>query len=318
MSEKSRQTIFHEYYHQPEFSDRFAKNPSDAVDVIIPVIHTNELWDANLRSIYREIPVNRLLIGNGGCIDNSIEVVKQYPRVTILDHTKFTSLGFSLRKLIEAVGTSWFVYLHSDVYLPPGWFATMVKHQPDYDWFECRQHLTVLADYPMDYTNYNRPLSGSQMGRRAAFKKILPVIEDDYLYRNEDLIYTDLLKEQGFRYGRVDETFHYHQMMNKDSAWTRKIKRVSFDIDKSGAEEKREFTMQVRGLIKYTKPKPEFVGGVQAGLQILKDKYNLDWPEFLTWVKTTNPAWLPHLHRKAPKERLRHILYRVYRRFFGS
>lgn len=311
-------SIFRQYYSADSLVDRFLSTPAEAVDVIIPIVHTNELWLANLRSIYRQIPVNRLLLGDGGCIDDSMAVAQQFPRVTVFDHRHYTSLGFSLRKLIEEVRTPWFVYLHSDVYLPPGWFEAMIKHRSDYDWFECRQHLTVLVDYPMDYTNYHRPLSGSQMGRRAAFDSILPLIEDDYLYRNEDLIYADLLQEHGFRYGRVDETFHYHQMMNKDSAWARKIKRVDFDIEKSTAEEEREFTMQVHGLIKYTRPKPEFVGGVQAGLQILVDKYHLRWPEFLAWVQSTNPAWLPYLRRRSIKKKTRDLLYRWYRRLFGG
>ena len=107
------------------FADRFATDSARAVDVIIPIVHTNELWRSNLISIYREIPVNRLLIGDGGCIDDSLEVARQFPRVEVLDHRNFTSLGYSIRHLIEAVETEWFVYLHSDVFLPPGWFETM-------------------------------------------------------------------------------------------------------------------------------------------------------------------------------------------------
>ncbi len=71
-------------------STAIRENPEGAVDVIIPIIHTNELWRANLKSIYREIPVNRLILGDGGCIDDSIDVAREFPRVQVLDHTKFT------------------------------------------------------------------------------------------------------------------------------------------------------------------------------------------------------------------------------------
>ena len=57
------ESIFQRYYRPVPLVDRFARDPSDAVDVIIPIIHTNELWDTNLRSIYREVPVKRLLLG---------------------------------------------------------------------------------------------------------------------------------------------------------------------------------------------------------------------------------------------------------------
>jgi hypothetical protein len=40
--------------------------PDQGVTVIIPIVHTNELWEENLKSIYREIPTAQLLIGDGG------------------------------------------------------------------------------------------------------------------------------------------------------------------------------------------------------------------------------------------------------------
>src|SRR5437763_15614085 len=77
--ENTQDSIFREYYNEHTFVDRFETDRSAAVDVIIPVIHTNELWKANLFSLYREIPIHKLFIGDGGCVDNSIDVVKTFP-----------------------------------------------------------------------------------------------------------------------------------------------------------------------------------------------------------------------------------------------
>jgi hypothetical protein len=132
-----QESIFQRYYRPEPFADRFARDPSGAIDVIIPVIHTNELWAKNLTSIYRDVPVNRMLISDGGCKDDSIAVVAKFPRVTVYDHRAYKTLGYCLRKLIESVETEWFIYLHSDVYLPEGWFDAMRRHQPEYDWFGC-------------------------------------------------------------------------------------------------------------------------------------------------------------------------------------
>lgn len=184
MSTSEDPSIFAQYYSDEPFVDRYAIDRTDAVDVIIPVIHTNELWRKNLISIYREIPVNRLILGDGGCIDGSIDLARQFPRVEVLDHHSFISLGYSLRHLIEAVETDWFVYLHSDVYLPPDWFAAMAVHRSDYDWFECDQRITVMADYKLDVANDARAFSGSQMGRKATFAGVVSKIDDDFLYRN--------------------------------------------------------------------------------------------------------------------------------------
>src|SRR5262245_27577412 len=118
-------TGFRKYFDNPPFVDRLNADPGLAVDVIIPVLHTNELWQANLLSVYREIPVSRLLLGDGGCVDDTIEVARKFPRVEVFDHRAFKSLGFSIRRLIEEVQSEWFIYLHSDVYLPEGWFDNM-------------------------------------------------------------------------------------------------------------------------------------------------------------------------------------------------
>lgn len=315
----NKKTIFEIYLSEEKFIDRFKKDKKDAVDVIIPIVHTNELWRKNLLSIYREIPVKRLLIGDGGCIDDSLKIALKFPRVKIFNHRKFVSLGFSIRKLIEEVQTPWFIYLHSDIYLPEGWFNEMTKHKSKYDWFECRQHHTLLIDFPLPYPPEDRSLSGSQMGRKEAFKKILPQIDDDYLYRNEDMIYADLIKGQGYKYGRVASTFHFHQIMNKRSAWLRTIKNVSFKIEKSPKEESREWIMQIKGIIKYTDPRdPQLIQSVQGSLLELLKRKDFNFSQFEKWVKKTNPKWLIYLHlgpKKLLKNQIQKIMMNIYHYF---
>ena len=70
--------------------NRSATDGSRTVDLVIPIIHTNEIWRANLLSIYREVLVNRLILDDGGCIDGSIDVAKEFPRVEVLDHRDFS------------------------------------------------------------------------------------------------------------------------------------------------------------------------------------------------------------------------------------
>ena len=314
--DKAQKSIFEKYYQPTAFIDCYSGRPGDAVDVIIPVIHTNELWEANLLSIYREIPVHRLLIGDGGCIDNSIEIVKKFPRVEILDHRAFTSLGYSLRKLVEAVQTEWFVYLHSDVYLPPDWFVEMRKHQKDYDWFECRQRITALVDYEIEYSY--RSLSGAQMGRAKALQQVVSKIDDDFLYRNEDMILSGLIREHGYQYGWANDIFHYHQVMYKQSAWLRKIKSIQLELELGRDEEIRSCMMQVKGLVKYLAPSPELTPGIVLNVNRLQEMGELTWQDFLEWVKQTNPSWLPLFAEHAnpvKKNETGNFLIRVIQKF---
>lgn len=302
-------SIYKRYFTKEELNDRFLSEPDKGVDVLIPVLHTNELWESNLHSIYREIPVRRLLIGDGGCIDDTVPTVQKFPRVTVYDHRNYKSLGYSIRKLIEEVQTEWFIYLHSDVWIPEGWFETMTKNQDKYDWFECRQHLTLLLDYPVDYTGVSRPYSGTQMGRKSAFATVLPRIDDDYLYRNEDIIYAKLIEEAGYKYGRVEETFHYHQHMLRVSPFERKV-YATYRVEQSRAEEVRACMMQAKGIVKYMKPDADLTSQVVANVQRLVELEEISFDEFVAWAKVEHPVWLPFL-RPPPRPRL---MVRIARR----
>lgn len=286
-------SIFKEYYSDIPFYDKFIHHSDGAVDVIIPIIHTNELWEANLKSFYREIPINRLLIGDGGCIDDSLKIVKKFPRVKIFNHKKYVSLGYSIRKLIEEVKTEWFIYPHSDVYLPKGWFEKMRSYQPKLDWFGCPQRFTVLAEY--DLIDKIRPYAGSQMGRKEAFLGNLNKIDDDYVYRQEDFVFTELVEKNGFKHGKVEDTFHYHQMMHKKSPFGRKIKNVKLEVEIEEHEKLREVETQARGVVKYLKPTGFLQACVESNLIYLIEKNKTSIREFKQWAKDVNPEWANYI-----------------------
>lgn len=295
----STKSIFQQYYTPPSFVDRYLEDADQAVDVIIPVIHTNELWRANLLSFYREIPVNKLLIGDGGCIDDSMEIAKEFPRVQILNHREYKSLGYSIRKMIESVETDWFIYVHSDAFLPQGWFDAMKKNQPNYEWFGCPMQHTVMVEYDMNYGN--RPWAGSQMGLKKAFVEGLKRIDDDYVYRQEDFVFAEIVKKAGFREGKITDTFHYHQTIRKPSRFERKVISVDLQLEIGKEEEARAAIMQIKGLVKYLDPDPGFVSGIVANMDRLEEMQEMKWPEFLSWVQDTNPAWYPLISHEAKK-----------------
>lgn len=291
-------SIFRKYYSEVSFTDRFIASPGSAVDVIIPVVHTNELWEPNLKSIYREIPVNRLLISDGGCIDDSIKIVKKFPRVEVYDHRKYISLGYCLKKLIEAVETEWFVYLHSDVYLPEGWFDTMKKYQGEYDWFGCPMRITAMIDYHNvdKMASEIRPYAGSQMGRKKVFMKGIKKIDDDFVYRQEDYVLAHIVETDGFRHGRIEDTFHYHQVMHKESPWERKLKSVSVEVEWSQEESVRASIMQIKGIVKYLYPTNTLKKELESHIQKLINLGEFNKAELRRWVEETNPIWKPHVN----------------------
>jgi glycosyltransferase involved in cell wall biosynthesis len=304
-------SIFARYYADEAFVDRFSHRPEGAIDIIIPVLNTNELWEKNLISIYREIPVNRLIIGNGGCNDDTIAIVKRFPRVEVHDHSSFKTLGYSIKELIRAVETEWFAYLHADVYLPDGWFDTMRSHQSAFDWFGCPMRLTVLLEYP--HVHPDRPYAGSQIGRKAAFVGGLDRIDDDYVYRQEDFVFARIVEEGGFRSGKVEDTFHYHQVMPLlygAGERVRKLKDVNFSVEETSAEELHAAQTQLRGTIKYLRPDPFQIRAVEANVLKLQQLGKFDLDEFMAWVGQANPQWLPHIPRPLRRFRRYHELAR--------
>jgi hypothetical protein len=287
-------SIFGELFAEAPLLDRYTTTgASEGVDVIIPVIHSNEFWENNLKSFYREIPIRTLRIGDAGCIDNTIPVVRSMPRVVVEDHRQFKTLGYSLRKLIDSVDSEWFIYLHSDVYLPDGWFDAMKKHQDHYDWFGCPMHHVVMVDYFGQ--DEMRPYAGSQMGRKAAFAPGLANIDDDYVYRQEDLVLAELVEKHGFRHGKVKDISHIHQTIHKTSPWARKLKKVYVDVEWSHEEEVRATETQVHGAIKYLRPTPVLAHWIRPDVARLSSYPSFNWKTFLAWIANTNPEWLPYM-----------------------
>jgi hypothetical protein len=145
------------------------------------------------------------------------------------------------------------------------------------------------------------------MGRKAAFANVTPQIDDDYLYRNEDIIFADLVKREGYRYGRVTDTFHFHQVMHKPSRWRRKLKRVDVHLDLGRDEEVRSNETYVRGIVKYLRPN-ETTRDVRDSIRFpilrLHDLGEASAEQIHDWVEKERPEWLPYVgaRRSARRE----------------
>ena len=289
-------SIFEEYYKEQTFIDRYLKEPEKAVDVIIPVYHTNELWKTNLFSIYREVPVYRLLISDGGCIDNSIDIVKQFPRVVVFDHKQYKTLGKCIAGLIEQVSTDWFIYLHSDVYLPSEWFDKMMKYKNQYDWYGCPMQITVLVAYQPDGSQ--RPYAGSQIGRKKAFEKNLNTIDDDYVYRQEDFVFNKIVEDAGYTTGKVEDAFHYHQVMyRKSSGYDLNIQAVNVITKTNDWEKARANEMQIKGIVKYLDPiEPYIINDFKDHAFWILFEKQMTYHELKEWIRNTNKKWLKFLN----------------------
>lgn len=82
-----------------------------------------------LASVYANIPVNRLIVVDGGSRDGTIELVSRQENVLLLDDSRGTR-ATARQKGIEQVETEFFAFVDSDVILQAGWYAAAMG------WFE--------------------------------------------------------------------------------------------------------------------------------------------------------------------------------------
>ena len=108
--------------------------------------------------------------------------------------------------------------------------------------------------------------------------------------------FSHLIEQAGYRYGRVEETFHYHQQMRKRTAWGREV-RVQFDVEPTREEEIRTCLMQAKGIVKYMNPTLKLVEEVHANTRRLEELGTLSQAEFGRWARNESRLARLSAHR---------------------
>ncbi|MCX8205299.1 MAG: glycosyltransferase family 2 protein, partial [Candidatus Nezhaarchaeota archaeon] len=83
-----------------------------------------------VESIYRNVPVGRLIVVDGGSTDGTVEFLEKLPRVEVIDDSK-GNRATARQKGIEAVETEWHLHVDSDVILCKDWFTKASRYVRD-------------------------------------------------------------------------------------------------------------------------------------------------------------------------------------------
>jgi glycosyltransferase involved in cell wall biosynthesis len=113
-------------FNRPLYSllnERFSL--SNPVDVIVLTLNSERLLRKCVDSVYRNVPVNRLIVVDGYSTDNTMRIVKELQKkhgnvITIQDRG---SRGRARQLGMNRVETEWFMFVDSDVTLSFNWFA---------------------------------------------------------------------------------------------------------------------------------------------------------------------------------------------------
>jgi glycosyltransferase involved in cell wall biosynthesis len=103
---------------------------TEPIDVVMLTKNSAGILRQCLESIYKNIPVKRLIVLDASSIDNTLTILgdfnKEYGNIAFI--TENGSRAKARQRGIREVETDWFMFVDSDVILCNNWFKKAVKH----------------------------------------------------------------------------------------------------------------------------------------------------------------------------------------------
>lgn len=100
------------------------------VDVVIITKNSERMLSECLNSVYKNVPVNRLIVVDGHSTDKTLEIVRRFQKKhgNVLVIRDKGTRATARQKGIDQVETEWFMFVDSDAVLCKDWFKKAEKH----------------------------------------------------------------------------------------------------------------------------------------------------------------------------------------------
>jgi len=100
------------------------------VDVVIITKNSEHMLSECLKSVYKNVPVNRLIVVDGGSTDKTLAITREFQKKhgNILVLQDRGTRATARQKGIDQVKTEWFMFVDSDAVLCKDWFKKAEKH----------------------------------------------------------------------------------------------------------------------------------------------------------------------------------------------
>jgi glycosyltransferase involved in cell wall biosynthesis len=111
-------------------SKRSFKKDLGKVDVVVLTKNSQAQLERCLESVYKNVPVNRLIVVDGYSTDKTLDIVNKFDKEhgNVLLMQDKGGRGRARQIGIEHVETEWFLFVDSDVVLCKDWFKRAIKH----------------------------------------------------------------------------------------------------------------------------------------------------------------------------------------------
>ena len=283
------------YIEKPSgcFIDRRIKEPTlDPVDVVTLTLDAENFLERCLYTVYREIPVRKLFVCDGGSKDATLKILKNFPRIEVHEKPDIKTTGKGLEFLFSLIETNWFVILDADLELFSGWYDEMCKHQ-DYDALENGRRIRayhIYRDDPIKLENNIRSYSFCHLVKRVAVQNYH--CDDDYMWRSTDILFRQSIEKSGYKYVKINTTTHIHNETEGErytSDDDKNFRKYVWEIPKAVIidEKKRDLwnIKNAKAIVKYLDPDH----------QIMKDNKSVDRLIIILdrkWVQDNGNVWL--------------------------
>jgi glycosyltransferase involved in cell wall biosynthesis len=177
-----------------------------------------------LDAIYMNVPVQRLIVVDGGSTDGTLRLLRHYPNVTLIDDSNGTR-ATARQKGIRAVTSKWHLHVDSDVVLCEGWLGKAwrlvndnvgaiwgvavpaEKHFFNIDYAMAKLYRKSIKELLTKQMRSQRAMMHDTLIRTTAVQDIeiprsLHIWEDEYIGR--------YITKKGFSFLKVTEPYCFH------------------------------------------------------------------------------------------------------------
>jgi glycosyltransferase involved in cell wall biosynthesis len=178
----------------------------ETIDVVVPTKDSSATLGIVLEGIRRAIPVNKLIIVDGGSSDATLKIAKKYGAKIVQEKGR---LGRARYRGALEVETEWFCFIDSDILVYPDWYEKLKRwtYHPKVVWINGLpiEQSNMLKSYARaKFLRHRREMKSVQVALSNSLLKRDVVLECTHwlredIHAGEDLVLYNFVMSKGYQ-----------------------------------------------------------------------------------------------------------------------